>query len=209
MTMGRGTIGLACAWVLVGITLFVGFPGESMPSQAAKVVEASRFVVRDAQGRIRASLDSNGFILADQNQVVRVVLGATPAGEAALTLYDSNGKVRAGLAIVPEQVVLSIYDQNEKKRVALGVRPDGSPGLVFLADNEDPRMVLNVLSEGTPYVVMRDQNGQARVTLGIIPNGKPTIGLQDKHGTTRVFLTEAGIATFRPAGTLLWRSPEP
>jgi len=99
--------------------------------------------------------------------------------------------------------------EDEKKRVALGVRPDGMPGLVFLADNEDPRMVLNFTPEGTPYFAMRDQNGQARVALDITPNGRPTIGLQDKHGKTRVLLFEAGVGTFRPDGTLLWMSPGP
>ncbi len=75
----------------------VALMGQVAAPKVAKVVEAKKFVARDASGKVRAAFG----VLAD--------------GIASLVLADRAGKVRAALSVPPLGVPgLSLYDKDEK-----------------------------------------------------------------------------------------------
>lgn len=93
-----------------------------------KIVEASRFVLVDANGKPRGALTMSEFgpsiVLNDQSGKTRI----------QLTVRDGSG---------PE---LAIFDQAGDRRSVLSLNPDQSPTLLMLDADEKPRAMLG--SEG-------------------------------------------------------------
>jgi len=126
--------------------------GQAVPPR--RTVEAERFLVRNAQGKIRAELgifekgvtrlrllDTDGnarAILAvtdeglpalafvDRGQA-RLLVAADQDGTAGITLYDQAGKMWVALTTLSQRAGLLVFDQAEKRRVLLGAYRDGSP----------------------------------------------------------------------------------
>lgn len=73
-------VGAAGLLVLSALVLTAQTP----PAYVSRVVEAERFVVRDAKGTTRAAI------------------GLAPDGSASLALYDRQGDSRAGLIVRPD-----------------------------------------------------------------------------------------------------------
>lgn len=100
-------LGWAAA-VLGGVALLMG---QAKPPQKPKVVEAEKFIVRDANGTARAELGLND-------------------SEPTLALFDSKGNRRSRLAVFPDgSSSLWLYDKDGTARAVLRVRPDGEPQL--------------------------------------------------------------------------------
>jgi hypothetical protein len=98
------------AWgvvVLAGGSLLLAASGvRARPPQLGRIVEAERFVLRDASGKPRA------------------VLGMD-ADEPGLWLYDAGGKPRAALAVTADRPGLALYDASGNARAALAVTAGG------------------------------------------------------------------------------------
>ncbi len=150
------------ALVGVGIAAVV-LMGQARPSKVAKVIEAERFVLRDKDEKVRASLNvlsgnRYGLILYDKDEKPRLVLGHTPIG-LGLSLLDKNGKVRSQLAYLPDgRSALSINDQDGKSRLLLGVDA-GVPTIGLVDRNEVPRAILSVTSV-SPDLSLFDKKGK-------------------------------------------------
>jgi len=83
------------------------------PQAAGKVVEAEKFVLRDAEGKVRAEL---GF----------------RDGEPGLVLRDGQGKPRTRLAVLADgSSSITLYDKEGTGRAVLRVKPDGEPQVDF------------------------------------------------------------------------------
>lgn len=98
----------------VGVLMLVGVAALLIAAQptASRVVEAEKFVVRDAGGKIRAEL------------------GAPPDGRVALTLFDRDGGPRVELRVLTDgRVGLLLHDKDGKPRAALRVLAEGRPVL--------------------------------------------------------------------------------
>jgi hypothetical protein len=78
---------------------------QTIVPQPGRIVEAERFVLRDASGKTRAEL---GLV----------------EDEPSLQLYDASGKVRAVLRLIAGWPALWLIDASGKPRVALGVDAD-------------------------------------------------------------------------------------
>lgn len=79
-------------------------------SRIRGVVEAQRFVLRDRDGRIRATLRTH----ADRR--------------AALSFFDTEGKPGANLSVTPDgRAALVLVDTDRKPRARLHVTRDGAP----------------------------------------------------------------------------------
>jgi len=105
----------------VGVLMLVGVAALLIAAQATanRVVEAEKFVVRDASGKIRAEL------------------GAPPDGRVALTLFDRDGGLRVELRVLTNgRVGLLLYDKNGKSRAALRVLAEGGPVLGLFDKDE-------------------------------------------------------------------------
>lgn len=103
---------------------------------APRIVEAERFVLRDAAGRVRAELVVDGeqsvaLRFKDPDSMPRLSLG-TENGAAVLVLNEQGGRVRAGLVTLPHGApALTFYDQNGKNRAELALTREGAPALTI------------------------------------------------------------------------------
>jgi len=140
----------------------VGTMGQLPLKAVSKVVEAERFVLRDTNGKLRATL----VVAAD--------------GTSGLSFFDQNGKGRLRLYVATSGPSLALADQNEKLRATLAIDADGTPGLALFDQNEGIRAVLALLSDGAPTLALADQNGKSRVGLGVSTSG-PSLALLDEN----------------------------
>jgi hypothetical protein len=111
----------------------VGLMGQK---PAPRVVEAERFVLRDAAGRARAELVVDGeqsvaLRFKDADSMPRLSLG-TENGAAVLVLNEQGGRVRAGLVTLSHGApALTFYDSNGKNRAELALTREGAPALTI------------------------------------------------------------------------------
>jgi len=107
-----------------------------------KVVEARRFVMRDADGRSRAELGmttdgTSVLVLNDKDERPGVALSVLPDGPRTVSLLDENGKTRSVLtARVDGDSGLRLFDENRTHRASLDVKADGSPILRLSPESE-------------------------------------------------------------------------
>ncbi len=91
-------------------------------SNTRQIVEAEEFVLRDAEGRMRASLgiaeDEPGFAIFNINGKPRAIMAVPPEGPRLL-LSDADGNLRAELAVGQEGPSLTIYQADGQMAVAL------------------------------------------------------------------------------------------
>ncbi len=181
----------------------VGAMGQMIPRAVPKVVEAERFVLRDTRGKILATL-------------------GTEASGTSLSVYDQNGKPRAGLSVIADGApVLVLFDQNGKDRAGLVLGADGTPALALLDQNGKRRAVLSTLVDGRPGLLLADQNEKGRLLLGVDTSG-PSLVLRDENqnramlGHAALEGKTAGTVEQRPAsslvlfdkdGTVIWKAP--
>lgn len=126
------------------------------------LVEATRFVVVDAQGRQRATW------------------GLDDDGASRLALLDSLGAARLRLSVLPSGWPgLALVDDHGRTRSALGVLPDATNSLVFADAAGNTRIVLGVAPDETTTLVFADHVGHTRAAIGVAATGLPTLLLSD------------------------------
>jgi mono/diheme cytochrome c family protein len=90
-----------------------------------KIVDAEKFVLRDAAGQPRAEL-------------------GLQAGQPSLTLFDERGQRRTRLVVSADgSTSVFFYDQNGEPRATLSVPPEGEPRL-NLANKRQPALPTSV-----------------------------------------------------------------
>ena len=103
---------------------------------AGRTVEAERFILRDAAGRVRAELmldneQSVALRFKGADGAPRLTVG-TENGAALIVLNERGGKLRAGLVALPHGAPgLNLYDESGKPRAELSLNRDGAPALTF------------------------------------------------------------------------------
>jgi len=233
---------LAAVGLALGVWILAGTFGPTMAAApasggAAKEVRANRFVVEDANGKVRAELnvskDGSVLGLRDENGKPRIVLGVVAGlkDEPMLCLSDENGKPRAALSVTKDGPVLSLFDsENEKplvtlqgtKVVALTLRDENgtdlarlltgkSGALLQLSDeNGKPRAELNVSKAGS-LLGLRDENGKLRAWLNVFKDG-PTLNLSDENEKPRVWLDVSKdgpkLDLSDEKGKTIWQAPQ-
>ena len=127
--------------------------GQATPRKVAKVIEAEKFVLRDAGGTVRARLEILSFgkvqlVLFDKDEKPQSILGVGSDG-AGLILGGKEGttflsttlllfsgkdfKVRLGMALFPPQEPgLILAGSNGKHRAKLILGDDSAAALRFL-----------------------------------------------------------------------------
>ncbi|MFQ5847787.1 MAG: hypothetical protein ACE5IQ_09005 [Candidatus Methylomirabilales bacterium] len=108
--------------------------GHAPRHRVRKVLEAERFVLRDANGKGRAELGFiNGasvLLLNDEDEMPGVALSVLPNGPRRVSLLDRNGKTRSILtARADGDSGLRLFDKNRVHRASLDVMADGRPVL--------------------------------------------------------------------------------
>ena len=133
-----GIVGLVC--------LALPLAGQARPTPAAKVIEAERFSLVDASGRIRASLYTKNehgspvLTFSDEVGIRRIVLGLTDGGSLGLDIFDQQGRGGIVLGVGPNgNSNFFATDRLGKTRVVLGVNTEATPGLEL--SNKDGKII--------------------------------------------------------------------
>jgi hypothetical protein len=127
-----------------------------MPEKAEKVIEAQRFILRDANGRVRAEL------------------GEFSGYSVALRLYDGDQKRRLEIVIAENgNVGLQIFDASAAPRVVLGVdrdKPEAvTPALSLIAKGGKGAVELCVASDGSSFLASQKGDKSYRLPLEADP----------------------------------------
>jgi hypothetical protein len=127
--------------VLLGLAA-VAVMGQALPGKVPKAFEAEEFVVRDAQGRMRATL------------------GLGPEGSAGLVVYDASGTGRAVVDVgadgTPE---LGFADRAGITRATLRLLLDGSAGFVINDNAGVARAGVAMVPDGSPLIYLYSKDG--------------------------------------------------
>ena len=130
--------------------------GISVPRKVAKEIEAERFILRDASGKIRASLgfsedERMGLTLFDKSGKNRIWLGVLDKNNTvSLALRNQKGKLRVGIGVTEESSMMIVYGKDEKANLLLdtvnganiSLIQDGNLRGQFGANNGDVGMTL-------------------------------------------------------------------
>ena len=128
--------------ILAGVMLL----GQAGP---AKVVEAEKFVVRDANGTIRAELfgatdGAAELHLADKDGIHRLSVHVNPDDSAGVAILDKDGKtVRGEMRLkAGDRMHLALADKDENPRIWLEAKPDGSSSMALMDERGKARAAM-------------------------------------------------------------------
>ncbi|MFQ5847344.1 MAG: hypothetical protein ACE5IQ_06660 [Candidatus Methylomirabilales bacterium] len=205
--VGVGSMALIAAVVLMG---------QAMPKPMAKVVEAEKFVLRDARGTARAwldmSADSVNLALADRDEQSRAFVYVQADGTAGLAFFDKDRARRVGLFVSADgSPGLSLAGKDGNTRVQAHVAANGRPDL-SLTDTHGRRIGLLVLPDGTPAFGLADRTMKIRAALGLEPDGGVRLVFSDRDARERAELAVLPDGTPRLSlightGRLVWHGP--
>jgi hypothetical protein len=159
-----------------------------MADNVPEVVEAQRFVLRDALGRVRAALETAGdtvrLIFRGRNGKVRAALGLDGDSDPGLDLYGRDETPRATLSFLKDGAVgVILRDGEGTERLALAVHRDGMATLLFHGPDGGYRAELGVDQSGLPRLLFCEPGtGAVRVLLAFLPDGTPSFALARKEG---------------------------
>jgi hypothetical protein len=171
-------LALVCATILLMGTV-------SSPESVTPVLEAQRFVLRDASGHERGSLFSTdqswGLVLYNRDASKAAAIAVTDYGSSVL-IDDGHGKSGIAMFAQSDESNLAMFDANQKARIELKNNANGS-ALGF-----------------------RDGNGIDRVDVAFTPHDGGGIIMNDANSSPRTLLgeREPGLMTFDVKGAFLW-----
>lgn len=132
--------------------------------RVADVVEARRFVLRDADGHVRS------------------VLAVGNDGAARLVLQDRDGRERLKMALLADgSPGMSFADREGRSRAVLGLLADETSTLVFADRSGKTRAVLGLSPDESSTLVFADRNGETRVGLGVEADGSSGLTVFEKE----------------------------
>ena len=151
-------LGLAAAFVVVAAR-------HGMPGFVPLVTESRRFVVRDVEGRVRATLGTN------------------PEGSSQFMLQDEAGHERLRMSVLPDGGAgVAFVDSTGRSRMVLGLLPDQSASVVLADGGGKTRTVLNLSPNGASTILFADKGCTTRAGLGVDARGIGTFTLVDRAG---------------------------
>lgn len=192
------------AFLAIGVVFLMGQAGRG---NIPEVIEAQRFVVKNASGKSIAALgaDRDGaplLVLMNSDGHLAATLDVTVQMKPALTLYDRDGKGRVVLAVDADgSPALAMNDKTGTPRIGLAVATQGSGGLVLHGDRNAARASLGLGTDWSPYLVLLDNNGNVRTALGQAEALPPAL--------TKTFgLADYFMVLLNARGELLWTAPQ-
>jgi len=188
----------------VGLVFLMGQAGRG---NIPEVLEAQRFVVKDASGRNLAALgtDRDGaplLVLTNLDGGLGATLEVTAARRPTLTLYDRAGHSRAIMSVDLEgSPGLSLTDKTGTPRVGLAVATQGSGGLVLYGDKNTARASLGLGTSWSPYLVFMDDDGNIRTALGHVDALPPAL-------TKSFRVADYSMMVLNEKGGMVWSAPQ-
>jgi len=171
--------GAFAALALVAAAVWIGAAAKG------RTIEAERFVLRDAQGKVRAELLTDPVFgprlrLSQANGRVRMELALKGTTGPYLSLRDANGNDRAQLDAFSGNPGLTLYDSNAKSRVQIDLSENGAPAIRYYDQDHKRRAALEETESGLDFT-LRDAEERERVILAAPASG-PYLRLQDTEG---------------------------
>jgi hypothetical protein len=139
MGMNNSKWAMAIVAVCLVVTVAaVAYAAEQAKKAPPEVVQAQRFELVDAQGRVRGEIGMGAdgrapsLVLRGEKGEMRAMLALGSEGNSALALMDGKGETRAALSLLPDaSPYLVLTDGQGKTRAGLAVLADGGPGLML------------------------------------------------------------------------------
>jgi hypothetical protein len=195
------------SWLAIAALLLLGQsqPQAQRPAGPARPVEAERFVLRDARGRVGATLgweaDSTPrLVLHDPVGQPRTLLTVGAGGAPGLSLLDADGKtVRAALVVGPDGAPgFALFDPAGKPRLAAalfhaggtgpGKGSEPAPAIAAYDAAGVARATFGLRGTDVAGLELADGRGAARAILRVQPDGAPDFALRDGQGRGRASL---------------------
>ena len=140
-------------------------------SDADRTVVARSFVVKDAEGKQRGTLEVN-------------------EGCSGLWLYDANGNMRAGLTVVNEGgPSLALRDTEGRAVVDIWGKEKGS-SIDFWHANGEQRLSMTVTEDGA-WVGLGNSNTKRKLSLHVSPTGEARLFMGDLDGPSLKLAVES------------------
>jgi hypothetical protein len=160
-----GTYMLVGIGTLLGLTtsIIVVAARHGMPGFVPQVTESRRFLLRDADGQVRATLGMNKkgaaqFSLEDAAGHDRVRLSVLDDGSSGVAFVDSAGASRIVMGLLPDQTsTIVLADHAGKTRTVLGLSPNGASTIVFADAGGITRAGMGVDQRGFGTFTMVDR----------------------------------------------------
>ena len=130
---------------------------------------------------IRAS----SFVLLDENNKTRAVLGFERAGGASLRFIDVNGKIRVGISEGEAGAGLAVLDKSGMVRVEIWA--DDEPRLALSDGTSKPRFEVLERNDRSLMLSIFDESQTSRIVLGVDKDGS-VLSLNGKNPRTGVGL---------------------
>jgi hypothetical protein len=201
-------------WRRLALASWLGLAAVALLGQAAPTaapapgtVEAQRFVLRDARGRVGATLawERDGgprLALADALGRDRAVVSVSADGWPGLTLLDRDGQTaRATLVVGPDGAPgLALFDAAGRPRLAAALFHGRARGGAAGAREPTPavaaydasgalRVTFGIRGADVAGLELADGRGAARGVLEVLADGTPGLALRDATGRNRATLT--------------------
>ncbi|MFQ5853504.1 MAG: hypothetical protein ACE5JU_23345 [Candidatus Binatia bacterium] len=163
----------------MGLTAFGGITvllltGQTIGPKVPKVVQAEKFILKDAAGRSRGE-----FAVVD--------------GASMLSLTDEDGKGGAALTVIPDGARRLELWYAQGPSIVLAVQTDGNTGVRISHKNLMPRAALEVNPEGLPALRLAGKDSKIRAELFVHSDYSPALSLYH-YDKGPIFVAGLGIA---------------
>ena len=128
-------------------------------SLTKRTLEAEEFILRDADGKVRARLaplpNGTHLHLYDDGGIMRASLGITEYG-VGLAFYDRSGEPQATLGSGPSAVAVRRCEPNGEE--GFYGEAEDAPVLIFYGRSQKPQVMLS-MAGGRPHLRLFDEKG--------------------------------------------------
>lgn len=160
--------------VIVGVAILLGLTTavmivaarHGMPGMVPQVFEAKKFLLRDANGKVRGAWGTN------------------EDGSVQMLLQDDLGRSRLRFSVLADgSSGLAFVDTANHARIVVGVLPDESANIVVADVGGKTRAVLGMAPNGATTLVFADRGGTTKAGIGVDVQGLGTLNLVERPGT--------------------------
>jgi hypothetical protein len=154
----------------------------TMPNE--RVIEATRFLVRDTNGVPRCVLGEHvdgsfGLVVSDAEARGRAALALHPSGDVTLDFQRTDGALACRLISRESLSGLTLSDPSGNPRLLAALDEDSRPTLTLLGAGLRPRAELKVTAEGPATLDLYDGEARLRVRVTIADDNTPSVTLAD------------------------------
>jgi hypothetical protein len=186
---------------LVGLLMIS--TGAYHAPETPKTIEAERFVLRDAAGKVRMEIavrkdGSAGMHIFDPEGRKRVGLSVMKEGAAGLGLSDENGEQLVALDLIEEEGArLGLRDVTYRNNIVLRSMPTEDAFIGILGPKEEILTQMGTAANGHSMVLVRNRDQTGACRLAVDTDGSQELTLFQGVDQPRYFLNstpDKGIA---------------